>query len=153
MMRQYINLVVVYGILFVFACAGTKIDGQLITPQNLKDIAGTEWHLKQMTKDNKKFGLVKDSQTTFACDENGRVSGKATLNRYSGNLKLQDDGEIIWSKAFIMTRMAGPPELMQQEADFTEALLQTSRIYLKASKLVLKSNNGSTVLEFNPAEK
>jgi heat shock protein HslJ len=49
--------------------------------------------------------------------------------------------------------MAGPPELMQQETDFTQALMQTSRIYLKASKLVLKSNNGSTVLEFIPAKK
>jgi heat shock protein HslJ len=153
MMRQYINLMVVFGILFVFACAGTKIDSKLVTPQNLSDIAGIEWHLKQMTKDNKIIALVKDSQTTFACDENGRVTGKATLNRYSGNLKLQDDGEIIWSKAFIMTRMAGPPELMQQETDFTQALMQTSHIILYDSKLVLKSNNGSTVLEFQSANK
>jgi len=106
-----------------------------------------------MTKDNTTFALVKDSKTTFSCDENGRVTGKATINRYSGNLKLQDDGEIVWYQAFIMTRMAGPPELMQQEMDFTQALMQTSRIYLKASKLVLKNNNGSTVLEFNPAKK
>ena len=153
MMRQYINPLVVIGILFLFACAGTKIDGKLITPQNLNDITGIEWDLTQMTKNNTAIALVKDSKTTFACDENGKVTGKATLNRYSGTLKLQDDGEIGWNKAFIMTRMAGPPELMQQETDFTRALMQTSRIYLKASKLVLKSNNGSTVLEFNPAKK
>ncbi|CAB1057554.1 hypothetical protein D1BOALGB6SA_2307 [Olavius sp. associated proteobacterium Delta 1] len=103
-----------------------------------------------MTKDNETIALVKDSKTTFACDENGRVSGKATLNRYSGNLKLQDDGEIIWSKAFIMTRMAGPPELMQQETDFTRALMQTSRMYLKDSQLVLKDQDSSTILEFEP---
>jgi len=149
MMKHYFGQIFICSLFFIFACAGTKIDGQRITYQNLSDIAGIEWRLKQMTKDNKKFALVKDSQTTFACDENGRVSGKATLNRYSGNLKLQDDGEIIWSKAFIMTRMAGPPELMQQEADFTEALMQTSRMILNDSKLVLKSNDGSTVLEFH----
>jgi len=125
----------------------------MITPQNINDITGIEWHLKQMAKDNEIVALVKGSQTTFACDENGRVSGKATLNRYSGNLELKDDGEIIWSKALIMTRMAGPPQLMQQEADFTQALLQTSRIILNDSKLVLKSSSGSTVLEFHSANK
>jgi len=144
---------VALSILLVFACAGTKIDGKMITPQNINDIAGIEWHLKQMTRNNVIIALVKDSQISFACDENGRVSGKATLNRYSGNLELKDDGEIIWSKALIMTRMAGPPQLMQQEADFTQALLQTSRIILNDSKLVLKSSSGSTVLEFHSANK
>ncbi len=44
MMRQYIILMVGFGILFIFGCAGsqgdragTKIDGKLITPQNLID--------------------------------------------------------------------------------------------------------------------
>ncbi len=148
MMRRYLNLMVVFGILFVCACAGTKIDGKPIAPQNLNDIAGIEWHLKQMIKDNETIALVKDSQTTFACDENGNVVGKATLNRYSGNLQLLDDGEIIWSKAFIMTRMAGPPELMQQEADFTQALMQTSRIILNGSKLALMSDDRSNLLVF-----
>ena len=159
-MRQYFGQIFICSLLFIFACAGpqsnsagTKIDGKLITPQNLNDITGIEWDLSQMTKDNTTIVLAKDSKTTFACDENGKVTGKATLNRYSGILKLQDDGEIVWNQAFIMTRMAGPPELMQQETDFTQALIQTSRIYLKASKLFLKSNNGSTVLEFIPAKK
>ncbi len=47
MMRQYINPLVLIGILFLFACAGTKIDGKLITPQNLNDITGIEWDLTQ----------------------------------------------------------------------------------------------------------
>jgi heat shock protein HslJ len=75
-------------------------------------------------------------------------TGKATINRYSGSLQLEDDGQIIWNNAFIMTRMAGPPELMQQEADFTRALMKTSRMYLKESGLVLTSEDRSTVLEF-----
>jgi heat shock protein HslJ len=155
MMKQYLNLLLVFGILFILACAGTQsdragtnIDGKLITPQNLSSIAGIEWNLAQMTKDSEAIALVKDSQTTFECDDTGRVSGKATLNRYSGNLKLQDDGKIIWSKAFIMTRMAGPPELMQQETDFIQVLMQTSRIVLNDSKLVLMSDDNSNLLKF-----
>ena len=159
MMKQYLNLIFLFGLLFIFACAGTqsndsgsKSDGKLITPLNLKDITGIEWNLTQMTKNNETISLVKDSQTTFACDENGRVTGKATLNQYSGNLKLQDDGEIIWSKAFIMTRMAGPPELMQQETDFTQTLMTTTRMFLKESKLVLMSKEKSSLLEFEQTQ-
>jgi len=159
MMRQYLSQIFIFSLLLIIACAGaqsdkagTKIDGKLITSQNLGDIAGIEWNLAQMTKDSETIALVKDSQTTFECDDTGRVTGKATLNRYSGNLKLQDDGEIIWSKAFIMTRMAGPPELMQQETDFIQSLMQTSRIILNDAKLVLKSHDESTVLEFNSAK-
>ena len=159
MIRQYLKLIFIFSQLFIFACAGTqnnsagtKTSGNLITPQNLNDITGIEWNLTQLTKDNVSIALVKDSKTTFACDKDGRVTGKATLNQYSGNLKLQDDGEIIWSKAFIMTRMAGPPELMQQETDFTRALMQTSRILLKESKLVLMSDDQSNLLEFEQTQ-
>ena len=104
----------------------------------------------QMTKDHEAIALVQDSKTTFTCDQDGKVSGKATINRYSGNLKLKDDGEIIWSKAFIMTRMAGPPELMEQEQNFTRSLMQTTRMYLKDSHLVLINQDSSTILEFEP---
>jgi len=128
--------------------AGTRNNVKLITPRNLNDITGIEWNLMQMTKDREAIALVQDSKTTFTCDQDGKVTGKATINRYSGNLKLKDDGEIIWSKAFIMTRMAGPPELMEQEENFTRSLMQTTRMYLKNSHLVLKNQDSSTILEF-----
>jgi heat shock protein HslJ len=80
------------------------------------------------------------------------VNGKATLNRYSGNLELLEDGKIIWSKAFIMTRMAGPPELMQQEADFTQVLMETTRMYLQDKGLLLMSEDRSNLLEFHQAQ-
>ena len=130
--------------------AGPGNDAKLITPRNLTDITGIEWNLMQMTKDHEAIALVQDSKTTFTCDQDGKVSGKATINRYSGNLKLKDDGEIIWSKAFIMTRMAGPPELMEQEENFTRSLMQTTRMYLKDSHLVLINQDSSTILEFEP---
>jgi heat shock protein HslJ len=47
-----------------------------------------------------------------------------------------------------MTRMAGPPELMDQEAKFMQTLPLTSRLYLKKEILVVVSSDQSTVLEF-----
>lgn len=157
MRRERADLMLVSGILLIFACSGiqnanhaSKSDGELITPRNLNAIIGIEWNLTHLKKDNAAMTLVENSKTTFTVDQEYKVSGKATINRYSGNIKLQESGKIIWNKAFIMTRMAGPPELMQQEANFTQALMQTTRMYLKESKLILKNQDGSTILRFEP---
>ena len=159
MMRHYSIASILIGTLLILACGAnqsnkpaTQSEDTLVTPKLFNQVTGREWRLTEMTLDKKVINLVADSQTTFACDAGGRVSGIATLNRYSGNLKLQPDGEIIWSKAFIMTRMAGPPELMQQEADFTQALMKTSRMIVNGPKLTLRSQDGSTVLAFEPTK-
>lgn len=155
MMKPYAIVMMVIGVSTLFACvgsqsggSGTKIDAMQITPQRIKDITGIEWHLKIMKIDSESISLIKDTKTTFSCDENGKVAGVASLNRYFGSFTLKEDGEIIWGKAFGMTRMAGPPELMEQEAKFMQALPQTSRIDLKKEKLLLISADNSTVLEF-----
>jgi heat shock protein HslJ len=146
----------VIGISTLLACSGipsgstdTNADDMQITPRQLKEIAGIEWHLRILKIDNDSIPLIENTKNTFSCDENGKVAGVASINRYFGNFSLKEDGEIIWSEAFGMTRMAGPPELMEQEAKFMQALPQTSRIYLKKEKLLLISTDNSTVLEFH----
>ena len=154
-MKQYATLMIVIGISTLLACAGTqtggtgmKTDAMQITPQRLKDITGIEWHLTKVKMNNKSIALIEDSKNTFSCDKKGKVTGVATINRYFGNFNLKENGEIVWSNAFGMTRMAGPPELMKQEAAFMQALPQTSRMYLEASTLTLISKDESTALEF-----
>lgn len=149
-------LFVIIGISMLIACAGaqsggpeTRADAVLMTPENLKDIAGIEWQLKSMKIDSEPLALIKDTKITFSCDENGKVAGVASINRYFGSFTLKDDGDIIWIKAFGMTRMAGPPDLMDQEAKFMQALALTSRLYLKKEILVLTGTDQSTVLEFD----
>ena len=129
-----------------------KTDTMQIIPQRLADIAGIKWHLQKMKTGKRTVTLIKDTENTFSCDENGRVAGVATINRYFGSFSLREDGEIIWNKAFGMTRMAGPSNLMQQEAQFMQALPLTSRIYLKMGTLVLISSDQSTLLEFEKSE-
>ena len=155
MMKPYAIVIMVIGISTLLACAGTqtgdtgtKTDTRQITPQRIEDITGIEWHLKKMKTDNKSIPLIEDSKNTFSCDKKGKVAGVATINRYFGHFNLKANGEIFWSNAFGMTRMAGPPELMKQETAFMQALPQTSRMYLKASTLTLISKDESTTLEF-----
>ncbi|MBW2656957.1 MAG: META domain-containing protein [Deltaproteobacteria bacterium] len=154
-MKLYATVMTVFGLLSVLACAGTqsggtgtKTDAMQITPQRIDDISGIEWHLTKMKMADKSISLIENSKTTFSCDEDGKVAGVATINRYFGNFNLKENGDIVWNKAFGMTRMAGPPELMEQEAAFMRALPQTARLYLKASKLILISKDKSTTLEF-----
>ncbi len=158
-MKQFATLMIVIGISTLLACAGTqsgstgtKTNARQITPMRIKDITGVEWHLKKMITDRKSIPLLVDTKNTFSCDEDGKVAGVASLNRYFGNFTLKEEGEITWSKAFGMTRMAGPPDLMEQEARFMQALPQTSRIYLKGSQLILASEDKSTWLEFQKAD-
>ena len=159
-MRQYTTLMIIVGISTLLACAGTqsggtgtKTDAMQITPQRLKDIAGIEWHLTKMKMADKSISLIENSKTTFSCDEDGKVAGVASINRYFGNFNLKENGDIVWNQAFGMTRMAGPPELMEQEAAFMHALPQTARMYVKASRLILISKDKSTTLEFAKIDK
>jgi len=154
-MGNYFAVIVLIFSLLLQGCTGsqsgkaiTEPDGTLITPQRLGEINGTVWHLKKMMKDNTSIPLVENSETTFSCFADGTVSGLAAINRYSGNLKLNNDGGIVWNKAFIMTRMAGPPELMQQETEFVQVLMKTTQMVSKGSSLLMRNTDGSILLEF-----
>ena len=146
-------VMVIFSLLF--ACTGIdpqntagQTDSVLITPQHLKKISDIEWHLNQMTLNGDPVPLLEKSKITFSCSGDEKVAGLASINRYFGNFKVNEDGGIIWNKALGMTRMAGPPELMKQEAVYMDALSKTSRMYLSDSKLVLRSKDRSTVLMF-----
>ena len=154
-MKRCILPIVLMVIPMLLACAGSqsakgteKTDEMQITSRQIREIADVEWHLQGMKSDSQTIELIPDTKNTFSCDDNGKVAGIATINRYFGNFRFREDGEIIWNKAFGMTRMAGPPNLMEQEAKFMQALPRTSRIYIKKQKLVMISTDQSTVLEF-----
>jgi len=158
-MKQFITLMIFIGFPTLLACAGsqsggtaTQTDAMQISRQRLKEITGIEWHLQKMIADNRSVPLIGGTHNTFSCDEDGKAAGVATINRYFGNFTIKEDGDLIWNKAFGMTRMAGPPELMEQEAKFMQALPRTSRIYLKGSQLILTSEDKSTWLEFQKAD-
>ena len=154
-LKRCIIPIVLMSIPMLLACAGSqsgknteKIDDMQITSRQIREIADVEWHLQTMKTDNQPIEMIPDTKNTFSCDENGKVAGVATINRYFGNFRFSEDGNIIWNKVFGMTRMAGPPNLMEQEAKFMQALPRTSRFYIKKQKLVMTSTDRSTVLEF-----
>ena len=134
MIKKYSSAPIIFCCL-VFACTAThsqkvttEADGVLITPQQFEKIVDIEWQLNRMTLDGQPKPLVKNS-------------------------KLAEDGTIVWNRAFGMTRMAGPPELMEQESVFMAALTKTARMVLNDSALTLTSRDRSTVLVFDQVQK
>jgi heat shock protein HslJ len=76
----------------------------------------------------------------------GRVIGQVGVNRFSGSYTQTEDGIEFGPAA--MTRMAGPPELMDLEARFHQALLAAetarteTRLLLGDMVLVLQTDQG-----------
>jgi len=94
--------------------------------------------------------LVTDSHVTIAFDPSGKLSGNASVNAFSGNFRFDADGRLQWPRAgFILTRMAGPSDLMAQERAFLDSLRRTVHYHADGQQLVLESANKTVVLTFS----
>lgn len=110
---------------------------------------GVEWKLRMMVRESKEVPLVVGSKVTANFHAAGRVAGVASVNRYFGSYKVTGDGRIDWSApAFGATRTAGPPELMQQEKLFLDALRKVSTARMEGSRLLLSNDDGTVELTF-----
>ena len=111
---------------------------------------GAEWRLTDWIVNGVPRQLVADSNVTIAFDPSGKLSGNASINSYSGNFRFDADGRLQWPRAgFILTRTAGPPELMAQERAFLESLRRTVHYHSDGQQLVLESANRTVVLTFS----
>ena len=110
---------------------------------------GTEWRLTDWIVNGVPRQLIADSNVTIAFDPSGKLSGNASINSFSGSFRFDADGRLQWPRAgFVLTRMAGPPELMAQERAFLESLRRTVHYHADGQQLVLESANKSVVLTF-----
>ena len=110
---------------------------------------GVEWKLARMVRDGKEVPLVPNSKITANFHAAGRVAGAASVNRYFGSYKASAEGRIEWSPpGFGATRMAGRPELMQQEALFLDTLSKVTTARMEGTRLILGSEDGSVELTF-----
>jgi heat shock protein HslJ len=61
-----------------------------------------------------------DPKPQISLGEDGRLSGSTGVNRIMGTYEAQ--GEVVRISGTGMTRMAGPPEAMEQERRFLDAI-------------------------------
>ena len=117
-------------------CGGREV----MTTGTAKAIEGVEW----VVEDIGGRGIIDSSRATIEL-ANGKISGRASCNRYTGQATVDD--KTISVNPLGLTRMACTPALMSQEQKFM-ALLQGVRNWKidQTGALILVDAKGQTIV-------
>jgi heat shock protein HslJ len=115
--------------------------------ENFHKIVGMQWILEKMTVNGESIDLVPE-KPFIKFGEDQTIKGFASINRFFGSLQMDATGQVRWPTPLGSTRMAGPPELMNQENAFLKALPMTERFSQSGIRLYAVSADGSTELVF-----
>lgn len=88
--------------------------------------------------------LVDGAELSLSFDEDGAFSGESGVNRLRATY-TETDGGLVFSPV-LATRMAGRPELMEQEELLLDALERTRSFTLRSGRLGLIDGAGITLL-------
>jgi len=89
-------------------------------------------------------GIIDNSHVTIRFDNDGRVSGHATCNQYSGTYELNGDVLVIGN--LVSTRKACPETLMNQENIFLGLLQSASGFsFDETGALIMNTKDGETI--------
>lgn len=120
-------------------------------PGSNTEVCGQKWALDLLRVDGDAITPEQPGSFTFLCNDEGLAMGKSGINSYRGNLELTPSGQVLWNTdSFVSTKMAGPPQLMDQESAYLRALARTQEAYLKANggRLVLRDASGNNYIEY-----
>ena len=96
-------------------------------------------------------GIIDRSRATLTFGADGRISGSASCNHYSGSYAL-DRGALSFTSALVATQKACVPSLMDQERRFLAILAAASRIELLPTGALLLSTPEGKSLRFFPEQ-
>lgn len=105
---------------------------------DLATLENTHWRLIDLCGK----AMPADAGVTLSFLPESRITGRAAVNRYSGEFRVVDGA--LKAGPFITTRMAGPPEAMEREQAYLAAL--------GAAKGVAKSAAGELVITIEGKE-
>jgi heat shock protein HslJ len=111
-------------------------------------LEGTEWDA--LAYNNGKGALqslAKSSAITAKFGSDGSLAGNATVNQYSTTYTTAGDAMSIDAK-IVSTRMAGPEDLMQQEAAYLAALPKTATYTIEGDELWLRDSSGAALAHY-----
>ena len=115
------------------------------TTANTQALIGHEWRCTRIGSRT----LSEDRTPTLLMTDEGKASGFAGVNRWFGTYSV--DGSTLKFGMLGMTRMAGPPDRMQLEQAYADALAAVTRWSVSSGRLQLSEDN-ALVLEFTKAE-
>lgn len=113
------------------------------TVPSAQSLLGSSWELVDLGG----APVLADHRPTIEFWEAGRISGKASCNRYSGAVEL-GDGTIRVGPGLATTRMACTPEVDAQEKAFLVALQNARKMELSDGQLVVQTESLEQPLRF-----
>lgn len=123
----------------------------LITFAVLEPVAlvGTDW--SAVAYNNGKGGLqslAAGSSITAAFGTDGSLTGKASVNQYTGKYVTGDGGTMTIDPQIVTTKMAGPEALMAQEHAYLTALPKTATYTIEGDELWLRDASGAALAQY-----
>lgn len=112
-----------------------------------EDLAGTAWVVTGYNNGRQAVvGVLEGTELTMEFAADGRVSGSAGCNRFSGSFK-QDGQSLSFGPAAATRRMCvGPEGVMAQEQQFLKALETVTTARHEADRLELRTADGALAL-------
>jgi heat shock protein HslJ len=123
----------------------TLVRYAVVQPTALED---TEWHA--LAYNNGKGGLqgvTASGDITAVFGADGSLAGNASVNTYSTTYTTSGDTMSIDAQ-IISTQMAGPEDLMQQEAAYLAALPKTATYTIEGDELWLRDASGAALAHY-----
>lgn len=146
-------MILLLSVCFIGGCLSSESNQSeveslvFITSDNFSQIVDAEWMLQEMTVDGKSISLT-GLRPIVKFQRDGKVSGSGSVNRFFGSMQIDDTGKVKWSNTFGSTRMAGPPESMEQERVFLDVLAKTDQLSMMDNRLYAQTPQGRTKLVF-----
>lgn len=113
-------------------------------PDVSEDLAG-RWDVRAVRRGHALERPTAGREPYLAFDAKGRVSGSGGINRFEGPART--NGDRLTLGPLGATRMAGPPEAMDDEAAFLGTLDDVAAYRLDGDSLVLLDQDGETMAE------
>jgi len=143
---RWLGCLLLLGTLLLQPASGEELSAKL---------TNKVWKLAKWQRSDKplKLDAIKKSGGIFMMMTlDGKVSGKAAINKFSGSYKLEGKNNISWGEGFASTKMAGTKELMDLETDFFTDLQKMTSYSLEGGQLRLSNQGGGTTMTFDTAK-
>ncbi|MFC1464841.1 MAG: META domain-containing protein [Candidatus Brachytrichaceae bacterium NZ_4S206] len=118
------------------------------------DLAGTSWRV--LSYNNGKQAVVSvitGTELTVVFDAEGRISGNAGCNAFTGSYKVEDDGKITIGPLAATRKLCNTPEgVMEQETQFLAALETAATYRIEGDRLQLRTADGAMAANFQRAK-
>jgi heat shock protein HslJ len=117
-----------------------------------QELSGTAWLVTGYNNGNQGVVSVLNGSTLTAdFSADGAIGGSAGCNSYGGTYEAKENVITIGSLASTMMFCAEPPELMDQETQFLNALAMAATYRIDGNRLELRSVEGALAVSLEKA--